>query len=265
MTQYGEAEDVLHGLSAVLGDSARFASPEILEQRVLGALSRLTPSEAESVTGALGDVGRFFKSNEVRGFAGAALPIAGTALGTAFGGPVGAALGGTLGGFAGQAIAGAHPAPGGGAAGAGAPTGAPPSAPPPQGGSPAAAQLLSIIQNPALLSSLLALVMGPDGKTSVPIGPNGTDVPVGAMMNLVGVLANRAAEDAEEILVARQDGTPTYLLDESGCLTCDPAVPSQRADALLRMLSAQRAGSSGQGAARGCAECTESWDTDDWW
>jgi hypothetical protein len=285
MTEYGEAEDIVRGLSAVLGESARFASPEILEQRVLDALSRLTPSEAESFTSALGDVGRFFKSSEVRGVAGAALPIVGTAVGTVYGGPVGAAIGGSLGGAAGQAIAGTRPAhaapppqpaapvavdvpvaaPAGPVPGTGPVPGVQPLAQSPQGGSAAAAQLLNVIQNPALLSSLLALVMGSDGKTSVPIGSRGTDVPVGAMMNLVGVLANRAAEDAEEILAVRQDGTPAYLFDESGCLTCDPAVPSQRADALLRALSAERDGSSDKRAAYGCAECAESWDTDGWW
>jgi hypothetical protein len=280
MMEYGEAEDILHGLSAVLGESSRFAPPDVLEQRVLGALSHLTPWEAESFTSALGDVGRFFKSSELRGVAGAALPIVGTAVGTVYGGPVGAAIGGSLGGAAGQAIAGkqpARPAPPPHAAAPPAtivqPTGIPGAEPAPAAqlsaqtplaGSPAAAQLLSVIQNPALLSSLLALVMGSHGKTSVPVGAAGTEVPVGAMMNLIGVLANRAAEDAEEILAARQDGMPGYLFDESGCLTCDPAVPSQRADALLRVLSAESPESVDEGALCEDAGCAESWDTDTW-
>jgi hypothetical protein len=285
MTQYAEAEDILHGLAAVLAEPTRFASPEILEERVLGALSRLTPSEAESFASALGDVGHFFKSSEVRGVAGTALPILGTAVGTVYGGPVGAAIGGSLGGAAGQAIAGKPPtsstrpppqsaapvgvdapvaAPPGPVPGIGPAPGAATPAQTPQAGSAAAAQLLSVIQNPALLASLLALVMGSSGKTSVPVG-SGTEVPVGAMMNLVGVLANRAAEDAEEILADRQDGTPAYLFDESGSLTCDPAISSHRADALLRVLSAQVAVNLDESAPCRCAECEESWDVDSWW
>lgn len=282
MTQYGEAEDILHGLAAVLAEPIRFAPPEILEQRVLDALSRLTPSEAESFTSALGDVGHFFKSSEVRGIAGTALPILGTAVGTVYGGPVGAALGGSLGGAAGQAIAGkpsshgarppqsAPAAVGASAASAAGPVpgiapapGAAGPAQSPQAGSAAAAQLLNVIQNPALLSSLLALIMGSSGKTSVPVG-TGTEVPVGAMMNLVGVLANRAAEDAESILEDQQDGTPAYLFDESGCLSCDPAIPSHRADALLRVLSAQAVDRWDDDASCGCAECSESWDVNGW-
>jgi hypothetical protein len=285
MAQHGEAQDILHGLSAVLGESTRSAPPDVIEQRVLGALSRLTPAQAESVAGALGDVGRFFSSSEVRGVAGAALPVVGTAVGTVYGGPVGAAIGGTLGGAAAQAIAGAPSARAGSPPQAFAPptastqAAAPPapvpgadpapgaraSAQTPVTGSQSAAELLNIIQNPALLASLLALVMGSHGKVSIPVGSSGTEVPVGAMINLIGVLANRAAEDAEEILAARQDDMPAYLCDESGRLTCDPAVPSQRADALLRLLSVQDSQGSDESAPCGCAECKEGWNDRAWW
>jgi hypothetical protein len=284
MNEYSEAEDILHGLTAVLDEAAWRAPPEVVEQRVLDTLAGLSPLEAEGFASALGDVGNFFKSKEVRGFAGAALPVVGTAVGTVYGGPVGAAVGASLGGAAGQAIAGnrrTHGAP------PAQPTAPPPatgpalaSAPPAAGapgalatepqsqrapaGSTAAAQLLGVIKDPALLSSLLALVLGSSGKSSIPVGNTGAEVPVGAMMNLVGVLANRAAEDAEQILAARQDGTPAYLLDQDGCLTCDPAVPSHRADALLRLLSSGRAGGLEESAICECAECSASRDLDAW-
>ncbi|MFN2397742.1 MAG: hypothetical protein ABR543_03705 [Gemmatimonadaceae bacterium] len=254
-----EADDVDAGLSVVFGDGARLTSAGALDHWIVDRLSRLTPQEEESVLGALGDVGRWAKSSQVRQFAGTALPTVGTLVGTAYGGPAGAAIGGGLGGAAGKAVSGggrsaqprvqsARPtaalavtpptqAP--------APTGAEPlgepiahaASDPAAAGSQAAAQLLSLVQNPALLSSLLALVMGAHGRPSVPVGEKGTEVPVGAMMNLVGTLANRAAEDAEELLSSRRDATPAYLLDDEGCVLCDPAVPSQRADALLRVLA----------------------------
>ena len=280
MSLHPRTEDVLHGLAAVLGDHGRM-SPESLEERVLNTFARLSESEAESVTNALGNVGQFFKSSGVKNVAGTALPIIGTAVGTAYGGPVGAAIGGSLGSAAGQAVAGKRPkaaptTPAGQAptkpdeppASHAVPSPSGPSSVPPapasgaEVGSAAAAQLLSVIQNPALLASLLSLVMGSSGKNSVPAGSNGTDVPVGAMMNLLSVLANRAASDAEEILAARQEAPPAYLLDESGCLTCDPAVPSERAEALLRVLSTSSESLSEEA---GPDQYPDAWDDPNWW
>ena len=282
---YMESYDVARGLNFVLGESVLDLPPDLLERRIMSAVSGLSPSEAESFASALGDVGRFVTSKEVRGIAGAALPIAGTAVGTMFGGPVGAAVGASVGGMAGQAIAGAPPAPRASPAPAQYPPSpqnttatpaqytlppqypmpATPAPAPALGGSPAAAQLLGVLQNPALLSSLASLVMGASGKSSVPVG--GAEVPVGAMMNLVSVLANRAAEDAEEILAARQDGLPSYLYDEAGCLSCDPAVPAQRADALMRVLRSDRASrvASAEPGPCGCSECAEDLNDDNWW
>lgn len=283
MTEHNDAEDIMHGLSAVLGESARFASPEIVEQRVLGALAQLTPTEADSFTAALGSVGRFVKNSGLRDAAGAALPVVGTAVGTAFGGPVGAAVGGGLGTAAGQAIAGAPrvqrtqpPAPARSyedprlrpvppAVSVGTAVQPTPVRSAAETGSAAAAQLLSVIQNPALLSSILALIMGASGRTSVPVGRDGVEAPVGALMNVLGVLAHRAAQDADEILAARQNETPMYLLDEHGCLTCDPAVPSQRADALLRVLTAEPPGGADEAGPYGFDEFADDWAMDDWW
>src|SRR5207253_1871636 len=84
-------------------------SSAIVEERVLGALSRMTSAEAESFNSALGDLGRYVRGSEVLDLTSGVLPILGTAVGTVYGGPVGAAVGGKLGTIAGQTIAGDHP------------------------------------------------------------------------------------------------------------------------------------------------------------
>jgi len=55
----------------------------------------------------------------------------------------------------------------------------------------------------------------------------------------VGQLANQAAEDADDILALRDVETPEYLLDASGCLSCDPNNAAHRATALWRVLAAE--------------------------
>lgn len=271
MNQFGDPEDVLYGLSSVLGDSARFGPVHRLEAQVLDTLDRLNPYEAESFTSALSSIGNFAKSSGVRDFASAALPIVGAGVGTVVGGPAGTAIGASVGGMAGQAIASKphaapsyqpppsyQPAPVAQPVAAYQPTPTAldvpqvaasaatiPAVMPAQptvaggGGSAAAAQLLGVIQDPALISSLLSLVLGTNGRSAIPL-KGGGEIPVGALTNLVSVLAGKASEDAEDILMARQDAVPSYLLDDHGCLTCDPANPRDRADALLRVLRSQR-------------------------
>jgi hypothetical protein len=68
------------------------------------------------------------------------------------------------------------------------------------GGSQAAGQLLYLIQNPAFLTSLLALTIGAHSRTSVPVGENGVEVPHGAFVNALSNLASRAAEEADALL-----------------------------------------------------------------
>lgn len=272
-----DAEDIASGLSAILGPRGLNVPPGMIERQVNELFSRLTPADAENFMNSLKDVGKTFQrvtsSKEFKGVVSTAAPIAGAAVGTYFGGPMGTQIGAKLGSAAGQAVTGggmptarqARQAVGGAVRGAatgaiqGAAAGAyqgataaMPSlgtilpalgiAPPlgdPAAGSTAAAQLLSVIQNPALVASLLSLTMGANGAPTVPVGSNGTEVPVGAMVNLARTLLNRTAEDAESILLTTQESTPDYLLDSEGCVTCDPAVPAQRADALLRLLNAE--------------------------
>lgn len=287
MIEYPEAEDILQGLSAVMGEPARFGSPQRIEEGILSELGRLSPIEAESLASTLGNVGNFLKSDQVRGIAATALPVAARAVGTAYLGPAGGAVVGSIGDKASQAIAGkssaqpakpatqpaaaqaapkplvaepvvAEPAPAAPAA-AGAGTITAPIQHEPTG-SAAAAHALTMLRHPALESSLCSLILGVFGKDSA-AGTGQTEVPVGAMMVLMRELFERAAQDAESILAARQDAPPAYLLDAEGCLACDPAVPSERADALLRFLQAQRSGTA-ETESCGCAECAES--VDDW-
>lgn len=266
-----EEADIVSGLSAILGPRGLRVPPGIIERQVNELFERLAPADAENFLNSLKDVGRNIQkaasSKEFKGIVGTAAPIAGGAIGTYFGGPVGMQVGAQLGSVAGQAVtgggmSGAFPAhnlasaPVGISPGthAGANQGAAGAAPslggvtagigiaPPVGdvaaGSSAAAQLLSVIRNPAFVASLLSLAMGANGAPTVPVGTLGTAVPVGAMMNLTRTLINRATEDAEEILLSTRDGAPDYLLDAEGCLSCDPAIASQRADALMRLLNA---------------------------
>ena len=54
---------------------------------------------------------------------------------------------------------------------------------------------------------------------------------------------------------------PDYLYDGEGCLACDPAVSSQRADALLRVLA-----SDAEAALDGDTEddVDDEWESEDW-
>jgi len=239
--EYGEdteqVEDIAAGLSAVLND--RLLRSGAVERWVNDALAQLTPAESESVIGALRDVGRAVTSKEVRQAVGGALPVAGGIVGTVYGGPAGAAIGGTLGQTAGQIVSGRPAAPRPVSAPAAAPASgspAPGPAPMPQAGSQAAGQLLHLVQDPAVVQSMLGLLMGAQGKTTVPIGQNGTPVTAGALMSLIGTLASRAAEDAEDMTLAMHAAGPAYLRDDEGNYVFDPASPEERAEALLGLI-----------------------------
>jgi hypothetical protein len=104
------------------------------------------------------------------------------------------------------------------------------------GGSQAAAQLLYLVQNPAFLSSLVALALGSQGRPTVPVGASPEEVPNAAFLTLAMQLAGQAAEDADALVGGGESLSDAYLRDETGYFTCDPAVPAQRASALLRRL-----------------------------
>lgn len=106
---------------------------------------------------------------------------------------------------------------------------------PAAGGNQPAGQLLHVIQNPAFLTSLLSLVMGSHGRSSVPVA--GKDVPVGAFMNLISTLAGQAAQGAQTASSpTEEEAIPSYLTDAEGRLLVDPVDPVQRANVLLKLL-----------------------------
>ena len=255
-----EARDIEAGLLEVLGESEE-ATPDDIDRWVGDAVSQLTPAESESVGKGLRQIGQWArKQSAIRQLAGKALPTTGTILGTAYGGAAGAAIGGSLGKVAGKAVAGAKPiakpapspstqAPG--AVSPAATVGGSPAAAHPSpsmqapaavpgaatvSGSPAAAQLLYLIGSGPFRTSLVALAMGSHGRASIPIGENGTEVPLGAFLNLLSSLVNRAAQEADVLVVESDQSTNSYLQDSEGHFLCDPAVPAQRADVLLRLL-----------------------------
>ena len=197
-------------------------------------LAGMSPEEIEGFWSTIG--------NFARRVAPTLLPAAGTALGTVVGGPVGAAIGGTIGRVAGQAFGGRQRQ---------APrrTPTPPQitpriarrttavqapAPIPSGGSSALGQLISLIQNPIFLQSLLGRVLG---GGAVRLGQESIEIPFGAFMNALSQLATQAAREANADQESSVD-IPDYLQDEEGNFLCeDPAVPEQRAQVLLELLN----------------------------
>ena len=229
------ADEIESALPLVLAANVDHRSPEAVDDLFARVTSRISALEAESLGNALRAVGGWANDAQLGQLASAVLPVAGTAIGTAYGGPLGAALGKTVGERAAQAISG-RTAPSAPAAAGGVPAAAPGPTQAGGDGSPAATKLLYLVQNPSFLSSLVALALGSQGQSTVPVGTASRPVPVGAFMNLVTSLAGRAAQEADALAGDGESTSDSYLRSETGCLTCDPAVPEQRADALLKLL-----------------------------
>jgi hypothetical protein len=193
---------------------------------------------AEAMEGFFDDLGKFAAKA-----APAILPVAGRVLGTVVGGPAGASIGGQLGSLAGGAIASV--------------TGGPkPGAP---GGSPAAAQLLQTITRPETLQALASMAMGVIGKPNVAVG--GTSVPVSAFSNLLGTLAGRAEAEYSAALAQSEGTVPAYLQDYSGQAKGDPAIASNRAEALYELLGESEAvGESSEAESAEYGEALNEWE-----
>lgn len=100
---------------------------------------------------------------------------------------------------------------------------------------PAATQLLSLLSSPAVQQAVMQMMMGQAGNSTVPAG--GTRLPVTAVTNLLGMLANQAS--AEYNAVARPDmgeSIPYYLMGADGEFLVDPASPEQRATLVMELL-----------------------------
>ncbi|HEU4364169.1 MAG TPA: hypothetical protein VFT13_01755 [Candidatus Krumholzibacteria bacterium] len=109
------------------------------------------------------------------------------------------------------------------------------SAAPLPNGSAAAGQLLQLLSRPEIVQSLLAMAMGAAGKPSVRVGQ--TPVPVGAVTNLLGALANQASVEHHALTAGEVSGSPAYLLDSHGEFVCDPTSATERAGVLLELLA----------------------------
>ena len=193
---------------------------------------QLSPLESESLGSALRAIGRWASRNQLDQVAAKAAPIAGAAVGTAIGGPVGTMAGKAIGDRVAQVAGGATggvkvPAPV-------APVSGTTTLPPNE--SQAAAKLLYLVQNPAFLSGLVSLALGSRGQTSVPAGPGGAPVRVGALVNLASTLAAKATDDADALAGDPSDDSEAYLSAPSTSPPSDPAVAGDRASALLAFL-----------------------------
>jgi len=213
----------IQAFRSVVAPAYRHLPTEALEAMVASVMEDLPPEVAESFWGSLGKI------------AGQVLPVAAPLLGSVIGGPAGGAIGGLVGNLAGGLLGGGGqggtPRPAAPAAAAPAPTSSA------AAGGGAAGQLMQLLQNPALLQSLLGRLTGPTGSSRVPVGSRGQSAALGAMMGALGALANQAAIEA----AAESDGEtlPSYLFDPNGQALCDPAVPLQRAQILVDQLRRQ--------------------------
>lgn len=208
----------------------RALSDEEIDLMLGEVLSGMSPEEIEGFWGSLKRFARRAGRTLVRA-APKILPVAGGALGTLFGGPLGTAIGTKLGGLAGGLVR-----------SAGRPPARPRAAPGgrsavPAGGSNAAAQLMALLGNPALLQSLLGQLMGGRGRVEVVADGEAVEVPFGAFMNALEQLAAEAALEAHESGVA-EAGVPEYVLDEEGLPMEDAGLPEVRARMLLELLQA---------------------------
>ena len=251
-------------IRGVLAAEYRDLPDESVEAIVQSSLGAVDTELLEDFLGSLKKVG-----SSIAKAAPSVLPVVGTMAGTAFGGPLGAAVGGALGKAAGGAIGGAAAGGGGGGGrrgragrghqgrgrpgrpgvpgrrGAALPPGLGAAAAP---GSPAAQQLLSIINRPEIIQALMAMALGPAGRTHIPVGggePSApgepaeppVQVPVGAITNVLGTLANQAGSDLNAAEPQQGESVPSYLLGESGEFLVDPAVPEERAQLVLELLN----------------------------
>jgi hypothetical protein len=250
-------EDIESALPMVLAPEASDLDAEALDDAFSRVADRLSPQEVESIGSALRTVGKWANNRGLGQVASTVLPTAATAIGTAYGGPLGAAVGRAVGERAAQAVGGQQrrpPSPAPAATPSAPPSQTPGPSAPTGDGSQAAAKLLYLVQNPAFLSSLVALALGSQGTSTVSIGPEDKQVPVGAFVNVATSLAGEAAEDADALTADTESVSDEYLRDESGRLTCDPAVPRERVHALLGLLQREDEWQHG--------ETDEAWDTE---
>jgi hypothetical protein len=218
-------EDPYEDIREVLAPEYASLHPDDLEEVLTDLLGGLSPEELEDFWSGLKKFGK-----QVGRVAKKALPgvIQGAATGFMTGGPVGGILGAAGGGIASAlqpSLAGPATPQSAGTALAGRPAAV---------GSPATAQALQMLMDPRVQQALMSMLMGQAGRQQIPVGR--TNVPVGAFPNMLGVLLNRAAAEYNALVTPSGEAIPSYLLDATGEFIVDPAVPEERAAALLGLL-----------------------------
>lgn len=103
------------------------------------------------------------------------------------------------------------------------------------GGSPAAGQLLGLLNRPEVMLALMSLFRG--RNPAVPVGATRTPVPANAFAGLLGALAREA--EAEAMIWDSAESVPAYLVNPTGQLVVDPSDPDQRAARLLQLLGGE--------------------------
>jgi hypothetical protein len=78
------------------------------------------------------------------------------------------------------------------------------------------------------------MALGQVGKQSIPVA--GTQVPVSAIANLIGTLANQAAEEHHALQAYMGESDFSYLLNAEGLPIVDIASPEQRASVVANLL-----------------------------
>lgn len=216
---------------------------------VSGRLEGLTEEQAEGFWNTISNIGRGALEIGKRILPGVA---SGAATGS-FAGPWGTAIGGLIGGlgslFSGQRqqqppparppIQGGIPIPAPAVIPQVPSTGAGIPSSPLQGKASPTAQLLQLIQNPAVQQALTSIIMGPTGNKTIPVA--GTPVPTGDFLNLLNVLTASASKEAAENYGSNDDNSPFSSWWSLPLLGTDPANPEHRAEALIELLRRQEA------------------------
>ncbi len=253
VTQENQA-DYYEAIRLALGPGYESIS-DIEADRIAGRLlSQMSPEEQEGFLSSLGRIAKSAGRTVVKALPTVA-PIAGSLIGTAFGGPAGTAIGGAIGNMVGGlATRGTPPTTGQAPRRPPVPTHAPPiprrippSTAAPQSrpqiapnpgatslGSGAAAQLLSLIQNPQLLNSLLGQLLNAREAVDIEVKGEAVQVPFSAFMNTLAYLAEEAALEARPTAAG---SVPEYLMDAEGQYLVDPSSDQERVSILLTQLA----------------------------
>lgn len=241
--------DYYEAIRVVLGPAYANISDAEADQMISGLLADMSSEEQENLLRSLGRVAKSVGRTAVRALPTVA-PIAGGIIGTAVGGPAGTAIGGAIG----QAVGGlAAPA-----AQRAAPRRRqrvvrrvpvarrrparraprpvvrrrrrPRRASLPRG---ATRQLLSLLQNPQFLISLLGQLTNRREAIDIAVRGEAVQVPFAAFMNTLSYLAQEAASEAT---IASEGASPEYLMDAQGNYLVDPTSDQERSQLLMDQL-----------------------------